>query len=303
MLGGNKGYSWARHGVFLKHSVTEQLHYTSTMLSTGFGARYYASDLSVWLSEDPLSDKYPSMSPYMYVGGHPTMVTDPDGRDWFKDKDGKVEYHDGITGDFLDLKTKKEWTHLSADKNDKVVLDAIGADIIGNVKEGNIEKAWSTFIDYYENKDLGKDYFTNSSSSNYDDNASGIMKVFLDNVEGARDGLRVSMMTHDWVDEAGFSEDRNRLEHNIGMFLIAEKFSEDRASVIGELNEYRGLIFNDLRNGNFWNAMMGKGNTAFQHSDIRHNSEGKIRWRKYNHLPYPGMSYREYSRTYIGPKN
>jgi RHS repeat-associated protein len=28
-----------------------------------FGARYYNSDVSVWLSVDPLSDKYPSMSP------------------------------------------------------------------------------------------------------------------------------------------------------------------------------------------------------------------------------------------------
>ena len=30
-----------------------------------FGSRYYSSDLSVWLSVDPMSDKYPSLSPYM----------------------------------------------------------------------------------------------------------------------------------------------------------------------------------------------------------------------------------------------
>jgi len=45
-----------------------------------FGARYYDSDLSVWLSVDPLSDKYPSMSSYMYCAGNPVMLVDPDGR-------------------------------------------------------------------------------------------------------------------------------------------------------------------------------------------------------------------------------
>ncbi len=50
-----------------------------------FGARYYDSDISVWLSRklsgvDPLADKYPSMSAYMYTAGNPVMLVDPDGR-------------------------------------------------------------------------------------------------------------------------------------------------------------------------------------------------------------------------------
>ncbi len=45
-----------------------------------FGARYYDSDLSVWLSVDPLSDMYPSTSGYMYVRGNPIILMDPDGR-------------------------------------------------------------------------------------------------------------------------------------------------------------------------------------------------------------------------------
>jgi RHS repeat-associated protein len=45
-----------------------------------FGARYYDSDLSVWLSVDPLADKYPSTSSYMYCLGNPIVLIDPDGR-------------------------------------------------------------------------------------------------------------------------------------------------------------------------------------------------------------------------------
>ncbi len=45
-----------------------------------FGARYYTDNIMMWLSVDPMSDKYPSMSPYMYCAGNPVMLRDPDGR-------------------------------------------------------------------------------------------------------------------------------------------------------------------------------------------------------------------------------
>lgn len=44
-----------------------------------FGARYYSSDLSIWLSVDPMSDKYPSLSPYTYCADNPVGLVDPNG--------------------------------------------------------------------------------------------------------------------------------------------------------------------------------------------------------------------------------
>ena len=44
-----------------------------------FGSRYYSSDLSIWLSVDPMSAKYPSLSPYVYCANNPVMLTDPNG--------------------------------------------------------------------------------------------------------------------------------------------------------------------------------------------------------------------------------
>ncbi|MBP7077430.1 MAG: RHS repeat-associated core domain-containing protein [Bacteroidales bacterium] len=46
---------------------------------TYFGARYYDSDLSNWLSVDPMACDYPSFSPYMYCAGNPLRFVDPDG--------------------------------------------------------------------------------------------------------------------------------------------------------------------------------------------------------------------------------
>jgi RHS repeat-associated protein len=44
-----------------------------------FGSRYYSSDLSIWLSVDPMSDKYASLSPYVYCADNPVKLVDPNG--------------------------------------------------------------------------------------------------------------------------------------------------------------------------------------------------------------------------------
>ena len=61
-------------------------------------ARYYNSDLSIWLSVDPMSDKYPSTSPYTYCGNNPVRLMDPDGREiWIVGEDGnRYQYKDGF---------------------------------------------------------------------------------------------------------------------------------------------------------------------------------------------------------------
>ena len=46
-----------------------------------FGSRYYSSDLSIWLSVDPMSDKYPSLSPYTYCANNPIKLVDPNGEE------------------------------------------------------------------------------------------------------------------------------------------------------------------------------------------------------------------------------
>ena len=44
-----------------------------------FGSRYYSSDLSVWLSVDPMAAKYPSTSSYAYCRNNPIRLVDPNG--------------------------------------------------------------------------------------------------------------------------------------------------------------------------------------------------------------------------------
>ena len=61
-----------------------------------FGARYYSSSLGIWLSVDPMSDKYPSLSPYVYCADNPVNAFDPDGMDWVDADGNKIEDHSKI---------------------------------------------------------------------------------------------------------------------------------------------------------------------------------------------------------------
>ncbi len=70
---------------------------------TYFGARYYDSDLSSWLSVDPLAAARPNLSPYNYCQNNPVVRVDPTGmlddivvttkkgKELFRLDDGKTE--------------------------------------------------------------------------------------------------------------------------------------------------------------------------------------------------------------------
>ena len=53
-----------------------------------YGARYLDPTGAMWLSVDPMWEKYAGMTPYNYCMGNPVKLVDPDGRDVFYDENG-----------------------------------------------------------------------------------------------------------------------------------------------------------------------------------------------------------------------
>ncbi len=80
-----------------------------------FGARYYASALPMWLSVDPLSDKYPSISPYAYCNWNPITHIDPNGQ-W-------VETAWDVANVALDVQSF--WTNIQAGNVGAAVVDGV----------------------------------------------------------------------------------------------------------------------------------------------------------------------------------
>ena len=74
-----------------------------------YGARYYSPTLSIWASVDPMSDKYPSLSPYAYCANNPVILVDPNGREinpasvdeWNKQKQNISNKRDEFKGHAL----------------------------------------------------------------------------------------------------------------------------------------------------------------------------------------------------------
>ena len=77
-----------------------------------FGARYYASALPMWLSVDPLADKYPGINPYAYCAWNPMKYVDPDGK--------KIVFADNTTSDFREA-FKQAVSYLQQNGLDKFV--------------------------------------------------------------------------------------------------------------------------------------------------------------------------------------
>ena len=46
-----------------------------------YGARYYDLRVSLWISTDPMEDRFPSVSSYTYVINNPLNILDPNGAD------------------------------------------------------------------------------------------------------------------------------------------------------------------------------------------------------------------------------
>ena len=108
-----------------------------------FGSRYYSSDLSIWLSVDPMSDKYASLSPYVYCADNPVKLVDPNGEEvvletiYKKDANGndtkEIErYNIRITGKIINTSRTRINTQEARDE----IVSQIESSFSGVTKKG-----------------------------------------------------------------------------------------------------------------------------------------------------------------------
>ena len=158
-----------------------------------FGSRYYSSDLSIWLSVDPMASKYPSLSPYVYCADNPVKLVDPDGEEvWIvgDDVDGALKQLQNQTGLELSLSDdgKLSYTGTAETKIDKMIANAIDDE---NITVNMIANISNTFGDVttevgggymgntYEDGHVCTDQFVSTSLLADFDNSVGDAKTGL----------------------------------------------------------------------------------------------------------------------------
>ena len=115
-----------------------------------YGARYYWSEtLTGWLSVDPMTDKYPSLSPYNYCAWNPVRLVDPDGR--------KIDSA-SVTQEIKDLINP---LHASYNEEFASVYQALGADL-------SVTYRFERWNEFHVNKD---GYATSGGTTLADDRA------------------------------------------------------------------------------------------------------------------------------------
>ena len=128
-----------------------------------FGSRYYSSDLSIWLSVDPMSDKYPSLSPYVYCADNPVKLVDPNGEeigDYFN-QNGKYLGTDCVDDGKIHIIQDNVWKNLKDDisweGNDgtRVISQSIGEIISDNPSSLNLsDDAIQKIVGHYNTTGL-----------------------------------------------------------------------------------------------------------------------------------------------------
>ena len=63
-----------------------------------YGARYLNPMDAMWLSVDPMTEKYPGVSGYLYCLGNPIIIIDPDGKDVYAKKNSDSSLTYAVTG-------------------------------------------------------------------------------------------------------------------------------------------------------------------------------------------------------------
>ena len=184
-----------------------------------FGARYYDSDLSgLFLSVDPMADKYPSLSPYAYCAWNPVKLVDPDGSeidDYFSTS-GKYLGSDNAETKNVRIINETTWNMLKTDGNGLIEHDVGFSASMSFSDAGSRGMSIDAQLSVYQHYNP-----TNNNLENLDNNGEsyGMRSHFVPDadpviqirLEGNRNGIKVC----DYADEIKnlFAHEKGHIDH------------------------------------------------------------------------------------------
>jgi RHS repeat-associated protein len=209
-----------------------------------FGARYYNSDVSVWLSVDPLADKYPSMSPYMYCAGNPVMLVDPDGMRIDVKTTRYKTMRDGTE------RQLKKFSLRRADRIEKTITvsDMKLIDLTGKVSKEKLEETARGIQQEI------MDYWNTSNSTASDENG------YLTNKRGQK--LRVTTVFTNDIEVVESKDQIAKMDHVLA--IASELTLERHGGSVAGMTLYQGTKNNNVLITSASNLRPGFGDYAHE---------------------------------------
>ena len=152
----------ANYSLLTANSLTFTFSAKEKDFETGlsyFGSRYYSSDLSIWLSVDPMSDKYASLSPYVYCADNPVKLVDPNGEEiviecrgsqYRYEKDGTLTH---IKGAVLNERQQNRFVNKAKYSLDKINKTTEGNRMISDLQNSGTQYTIKAGTSWYEKKE------------------------------------------------------------------------------------------------------------------------------------------------------
>lgn len=247
-----------------------------TDLETGlsyFGARYYDSELLTgWLSIDPMSDKYPSLSPYNYCANNPVKLIDPNGMS-LKIPDKETPDHTQSKADIVNLVNKKNRNRVIVTDDGSISIDLSGLSGKAITKMFKKDKGIALLDElilsdkefYYECSDYQT--LNENSKQSIEDDPNGVVNASdggLDSMDGYACVPRKGYNGHVVLAKSGHWYNKNRSTGR-----LEQKISIKRSILYHELKEnyYRTECGYDY-NGNSSNNNQGAHSRAVRDEGV-----------------------------------
>jgi len=203
-----------------------------------------AKCVQLWLSVDPLAEKYPTLSPYTYVANNPINTIDPDGR--------KIIFINGKLGGGYKGKGGKDYWNNSFIQGAKDYMN-----------DNSV---------YYENTDYG---YLSSTSGRMDQGYEWARENYATLIDGMGEDETFKMVSHSMGDAYSKGVEKYLEEHgwDVEMNVMINTFEVDDIEVQDNDNTYNIDYQNTDDPVLFWfDGNIGKGKLKDANAIIREQS-------------------------------
>ena len=224
-----------------------------------YGTRYYEPRLSLWMSTDPMQEKYPNLTTYTFVENNPLNIVDPTGEEPVYNTKGAFlgSTSEGFKGEVLIYSgtEKVDFSKLTrSDAESKFPVDIDTYDVMKKLNFGGMSseshsKIWTHIVSQFEGMEVYDERFSMSQVQGG--------KIGYENVDGAGWETTFSPNNPNYkpkiVGTGGYSYE-STVENIAASVIVHEWYSHGKKHTADDIKSHRLAYKNVINFKRLWNG-------------------------------------------------